>query len=119
MDSKWLGDWGANLIVTYNSGRPYTSSNTVPPPFQPPINDQRYPAWTNVDLKLFKNFPVWDTIRFGAFFEVFNLLNDRTLRTIVNTQQYDLGADSGDGNWNNPTVWASPRQMRLGFELLF
>jgi outer membrane receptor protein involved in Fe transport len=119
MDSKWLGDWGGNIIVTYNSGRPYTSANNVPPPFQPPVNDKRYPSWTNVDLKLFKNFPVWNTVRLGAFFEVFNLLNDRTLRTIIDTQQYDLGADKGDGHWNNPTVWATPRQMRLGFEVLF
>jgi hypothetical protein len=119
MDSKWLGDWGINLIVTYNSGRPYTSVTSVPPPYQPPINDKRYPAWTNMDMKIFKNFPVWNKIRAGAFFEVFNILDDRTLRTIIDTQQYDLGADDGDGNWNNPTAWATPRQMRIGFEVLF
>lgn len=119
MDSKWLGDWGVNAILTYNSGRPYTSANTVPPPNLPEINDERYPSWLNVDVRLFKNFPVWENVRFGAFLEIFNLLNDRTLRTIHNTEQYDLGADAGDGTWNRPDVWATPRDMRLGFEILF
>jgi hypothetical protein len=72
-----------------------------------------------VDIRLFKNFSVWKSIKFGAFFEVYNLFNDRTLRTIQNTEQYDLGADEGDGTQNVPWAWANPRQMRLGFELVF
>jgi outer membrane receptor protein involved in Fe transport len=130
MNSKWLGDWGVNMIVTYNSGRPYTKTNTTPPPYQPAVNDGRYPSWLDLDMKIFKNFPIWGTIRLGAFLEVYNLLNDRTLRTINNTQQYDTWVwnaqlkkyvryDKGDGTWNDPTVWANPRSMRIGFEVLF
>ena len=119
MNSKWLGDWGANVIITYNDGRPYTKDNTVPPPFQPAVNNGRYPAWLNIDMKIFKNFPVWESVRMGAFLEVYNLLNDRTIRAIQNVQQYDQGYDKGDGTWNTPTAWATPRQMRIGFEVLF
>ncbi len=119
MDSKWLGDWGLNMILTYNSGRPYTSANTVPPPNLPAINDKRYPDWLNIDLRVFKNFPLWENVKLGAFVEVFNLLDNRTLRTINNTEQYDQGFDKGDGTWNTPTVWATPREMRLGFEVRF
>jgi outer membrane receptor for ferrienterochelin and colicin len=117
--NQWIDDWGFNFILTYNSGRPYTSANNTPPPYLPAVNDKRYPAWTNVDLRLFKNFSVWKSIKFGAFFEVYNLLNDRALRTIQNTEQYDLGADEGDGVQNVPWAWATPRTMRLGFELVF
>lgn len=119
MDSKWLGDWGVNMLLTYNSGRPYTSANTVPPPAQPPVNDKRMPAWTNIDMRIFKNFPVWKSVRFGAFLEIFNLTDSRVLRSIHNTEQYDLGDDEGDGRWNRPDVWSTPRELRLGFEMKF
>jgi hypothetical protein len=115
----WLDDWGANVILTYNSGRPYTSANTVPPPNQPPVNDRRYPGWMNVDLRLFKNFHIWKSVKAGIFFEVFNLFNDRTIRNIQNFEQYDQGYDDGDGVQNIPFSWANPRQQRLGFEILF
>ena len=124
--NAWIDDWGANFILTYNSGRPYTSANTVPPPNLPPINDQRYPGWVNLDMRIFKSFTVWESVKFGAFFEVFNLFDERALRDIENTEQYDQGYDNGDGTQNTPIntvtgflVWANPRQMRLGFEILF
>jgi outer membrane receptor for ferrienterochelin and colicin len=117
--NQWIDDWGFNFILTYNSGRPYTSANNVPPPYQPAINDKRYPSWTNVDMRLFKNFTVWKSLKFGVFFEIYNLFNDRALRTIQDTPQYDLGFDEGDGIQNVPWSWANPRTMRLGFELVF
>lgn len=124
--NAWFDDMGANVILTYNSGKPYTSANTVPPPNLPAVNDKRYPGWLNVDIRLFKNFAIYETLRFGVFFEVFNLFNDRTVRDIENPEQYDLGFDIGDGTQNTPIntttgafVWAPPRQMRLGFEMRF
>ncbi len=117
--SQWIDDWGFNFVLTYNSGRPYTSANTVPQPYLPAVNDRRYPGWTNVNMRLFKNFRIWKTVKFGAFVDVFNLLDDRALRTIQNTEQYDQGFDDGDGTQNVPWAWATPRAIRLGFELLF
>jgi len=119
MDSKWLGDWGLNMIMTYNDGRPYSSANNVPPPALPPVNDERYPSRTNIDLRFFKNFPVWESATLGAFFEIYNLTNQRTLMSIENDEQYYLGTDKGDGTWNRPDVWANPRELRLGFEVRF
>jgi outer membrane receptor protein involved in Fe transport len=119
MDSKWLGDWGINMIFTYNSGRPYSSATNVPPPALPPVNDERYPERYNIDMRMFKNFPVWESVTFGAFLEIYNLTNQRNLLTIYNVEQYYLGADEGDGTWNRPDVWSTPRAMRLGFELRF
>jgi outer membrane receptor for ferrienterochelin and colicin len=119
MDSKWLGDWGVNMILRYNSGRPYSSANNVPPPALPPINDERYPSRTIIDLRFFKNFPVWESVTFGAFFEVKNLTDQRTLLSIENDEQYYLGVDEGDGTWNRPDVWTNPRELRLGFEMRF
>jgi outer membrane receptor for ferrienterochelin and colicin len=117
--NQLIDDWGVNFILTYNSGRPYTSANTVPPPNQPAINDKRYPSWMNVDMRLFKNFSVWKSIKLGVFFEVFNLFNERPIRTIDNEEKYDLGFDEGDGTQNRPDRWATPMETRLGFELLF
>jgi len=117
--SLWLDDWGLNTIITYNSGRPYTSSEQVPPPYVPPVNDRRYPAWLNVDVRFYKYFPLWQTIKLGCFLEIYNLFNDRTIRYIKSLDQYDLGYDAGDGVWNDPTVWAPPRQLRLGFQIGF
>ncbi len=119
MDSKWFGDWGVNLVLTYNSGRPYTSALTVPPPGQLPVNDERMPEFYNVDMRLFKNFPVWETVTFGAFLEILNLTDNRIIRALHNAEQYDLGSDEGDGQWNRPDVWQNPRAMRLGFEMRF
>jgi hypothetical protein len=73
----------------------------------------------NVDMRVFKSFSIWKSIKLGAFFEVYNLFNDRTLRTIMNVEMYDLGTDEGDGTQNRPDAWAWPRRMRLGFEILF
>jgi hypothetical protein len=68
---------------------------------------------------MFKNFPVWESVTFGAFLEIYNLTNQRNLLTIYNVEQYYLGADEGDGTWNRPDVWSTPRAMRLGLELRF
>jgi outer membrane receptor for ferrienterochelin and colicin len=117
--SQWTDDWGVNLVLTYNSGRPYTSANTVPQPYLPAVNDRRYPGWTNVNTRIYKNFSLWGSMKFGAFLDVFNLFNNRVLRTIMNEEQYDQGFDEGDGTQNIPWAWATPRTMRLGFELFF
>jgi outer membrane receptor for ferrienterochelin and colicin len=117
--SQWIDDWGLNMVLTYNSGRPYTSANTVPPPYLPAVNDRRYPAWTNVNMRLYKNFRVWKSIKLGVFLDAFNLFNNRALRDIMNEEQYDQGFDEGDGTQNVPWAWATPRTLRLGFELLF
>ncbi len=81
-DNIWTDDWGINFILTYNSGRPYTSSTMQSPPRYPPINDRRYPDWLNVDMRLYKNFTIHKSIKLGIFWEWWNILNDRTLRTI-------------------------------------
>ena len=73
----------------------------------------------NVDLRLFKNFPLWRNIRFGAFLEIYNLFNERIIRSIQNTELYYDGLDEGDGIRNNPNSWSKPRHYRLGFEILF
>ena len=72
-----------------------------------------------MDMRLFKSFSIWKSVKFGAFLEIWNVLDNRALRNIQNTEQYDQGFDDGDGVRNVPWAWANPRQMRLGFEILF
>ena len=65
--SAWLGDWGVSMILSYNSGRPWTSPQQPQPPGNLKINDQRYPAWLNINMRFFKNFSLWRQIRLGIF----------------------------------------------------
>jgi outer membrane receptor for Fe3+-dicitrate len=119
LGSRWLDDWGLSTILTFNSGRPWTSPRQPPPPANLKINDQRYPSWLNVNLRFFKNFALWQQIRLGVFLEIYNLFNDRTLREIVDPSLYYDDLDDGDGPHNTPYVWAEPRHYRLGFEIVF
>ncbi len=117
--TKPFANSGIFLLWKYYSGRPYTSAITVPPPAAPPVNDARFPSFSQVDLKLYKNFKIWQSVQAGLFVEIFNLTDERTLMDIHNTERYYLGTDDGDGTWNDPSVWSPPREVRFGFEISF
>ena len=124
--------WGGSLIAQYGSGLPYTprADRDISTLL---TNNQRKPAYFNVDLKAFRDFdtPVG---KFTVFTRVFNLLdrlnevnvfNDSgqagftaDQQTAANTNPPEL-INSLDDWFTRPTHYAEPRRVEVGFTYLF
>jgi len=111
-----LGDWGANLLFTFNSGHRFTLStggigqqgpNTgallsddprarVP---QEPINASSTPWYFNTDLRIEKGF-TFGNVRLGLYAYIQNLFNRRHVLNVY----YRTGAAESDGFLSSPDL---------------
>jgi hypothetical protein len=125
LDYRWplneggpiLSGFGGNLLITFNSGHPYTkikglSSLGQSDPFTVgvyPSNDPRYsypveainssttPFFLNLDLNLSKMFEMAD-VKFEIFVNITNLLNTKQILNVYPT----TGVADDDGWLTNP-----------------
>ncbi|MBU0473297.1 MAG: TonB-dependent receptor [Bacteroidetes bacterium] len=123
------GDWIVGFIARYGSGTPYTEdtkvSNSVT--FE---NGGRKPSSVYFDLKADKNFNLLG-IDFHAILLVYNLfdiLNENGVYSTTGRAGTDLnvkyageinGLNTIDEFVNNPGMYSSPRQIKLGLSVVF
>lgn len=123
--------YGGSLRFRVESGFPYTPrfesaanvGNDVQPEF--PRNFRRMASTFEVDVSLYKEFPVGN-IRPRVFLEVFNLLDTRNVQTVfddtgepdVTIDQLRTGAFDA-GFYVRPDHYREPRRIQLGVEFRF
>jgi outer membrane receptor protein involved in Fe transport len=124
-----LRDWSIGVIGHYGSGMPYTRdfqrSNDVR--FE---NNGRKPATHSVDLRVEKKFDVLRT-RISTFLLVYNVFdrkNELGVYPTTGRATYDLnvrfagdiiGLNDFDDFINNPQLYSTPREVRLGMSFEF
>jgi len=140
-----FGRFGANLLFTFGSGRPYTPGQMRSAVFgsgpaaqnrpQAAINSSYTPFTSQLDFKVDKSFEVGG-VDFNVYFWAINILNTKNVRSVYeqsgepNTDGY-LESDPGksdiarlgpnfvsyyDARVNNPNNYDLPRQYRLGLQ---
>ncbi len=146
---KFLENTGANFIVSYNSGRPYTPAsevnilqgNTNYGNLTQYINTAYFPGAFRVDMKVDKRFDFGD-ISSVVYLTVLNLFDRENIVDVWrstgdadNTAFLDTpaGVQTAEGSQNgpeafredykalekDPTNYGMPRQVRLGLKILF
>ncbi|MCH8558281.1 MAG: TonB-dependent receptor [Balneolia bacterium] len=121
--------WGFNIVQRFSSGLPYTPSASVPRNIgitatrDVITNSLRMPASFTLDLNVYKNFDLGG-YTLGMFFNVYNLLDARNPSSVfTDTGSPDLplnplaGADQRF--YADPTRFAEPRRVQLGFQMQF
>ncbi len=114
-------NFGINLLMEYNSGLPYTG---VQKSLQWEYNDERLPEVYSVDLKANKFIRLSYSFSFNIYLYIINLLNTENVTrfndegTYIPITQY---LESHPGEWggplNDPSVYSSHREIRLGVEM--
>ncbi len=110
-----LNNFGVNLLMTYQSGRPFTRAignpasvgisqvNSGDSRFRTPVEplgSSQMPDYFNLDLKVDKSFSLFDKLRATVYVTVLNLLNTKNV-----TEVYLLtGTNTDDGYLSNPTT---------------
>ncbi|MFA3783694.1 TonB-dependent receptor domain-containing protein [Melioribacteraceae bacterium 4301-Me] len=129
-------DWGVSLISRYGTGLPYTPSITqytadrgITSGLQ--TNSRRKPNQFSMDLRLHKTFKIAN-LDITTFVQVFNLLDNKVVLNVFTdtgsadytTQAQNIGFDPKRPNTveeflKNPTNYAAPRLVQIGFEFSF
>lgn len=139
-DMKPLEQVGANLLLTFGSGRPYTPARATTilfgPGWEQPVAamNQSYSPWNfQLDLKVDKTF-TFGTTNLNIYLWMLNLTNAKNVTFVYNQtglpdddgyfrttdgQAYAAaeGQEAVDGyryRLGTPGNWGTPRQMRLG-----
>ena len=123
--------WGASTRFRFESGFPYTptfleaatSGSDVQPEF--PTNSRRIPSAWEVDLSLYKEFPV-GRLRPRIFADVFNVFDRRNVNSVfADTGEPDvtslqLQTTAFDpGFFMQPNHYREPRRIQVGLEFQF
>lgn len=123
--------YGGAIRFRFESGFPYTPSfesaaivgNDVQPEF--PSNSRRIASTYEVDLNLYKEFPM-GRVRPRVFLEVFNLLDTRNVNSVfTDTGEPDVTIDQlratafDPGFYVRPDHYREPRRVQLGIEVRF
>lgn len=115
---------GFNFIVSYGSGMPWSPPSRDQDKWKY-TNTERMPYTLNVDMVADKGFR-WNRYYARVFVEVRNLFNRRNILDIADTEWYALQVDQSgnriydaDGPYDDPTVYSTPRIVRLGAAFQF
>ena len=102
-----LHDFGASLLLQYNSGHPYTRGDGVADiendtrgryPIEP-LNSSTSPSFFQIDLKIDKSFTIFDQLAATVYLRVLNILDTKN----------ELNVFSRTGSANDDGVLADPR----------
>lgn len=118
------GDWTAGFVFQYGSGMPYTEDLEYTNGLLYP-NGQTRPTYYNLDLRAEKSFKLYG-LSLNVFALVYNLLDIKNETGVyansgragldLNTSkaQTIIGLNTVEDYVNNPTMYSTPRQIRLG-----
>jgi len=124
-----LGNWSLTLLAQYGSGMPYTEDLQVVDGVRFE-NGGREPSFLNVDLRADKtfNFAGLNVNTFLLVYNLFDIKNEVGVYATTGRATYDLntkyageivGLNTIDQFINNPQLYSSPRQIRLGIGIGF
>ena len=125
------GDWTVGLIIQYGSGMPYTEDTRVSQGVRFE-NGGVKPTYYNVDLRAEKSFDVFG-FSLNTYLMIYNLLDIKNEFGVysttgranqdLNTQYYKesdiIGLNTIEQYVNNPSMYSSPREIRLGLGFEF
>ncbi|MEW6060982.1 MAG: TonB-dependent receptor [Bacteroidota bacterium] len=123
------GDWMTGFIVNYGSGFPYTESQRVSGGLRFENGGLKPPTY-NVDFRAEKTFDFFG-LHANAFVLIYNVLdikNEINVNDASGRANVDLFTDEGGPIYglntlqeylNNPTSFSAPRNVRVGFNLVF
>jgi len=110
-----LHNFGVNLLLSYNSGRPFTRASGNPAsvgisaagsgdarfrtPLEP-LGSSLMPGSFNMDLKIDKSFNLIDKLRATIYITVLNVLNAKDVTNVYLV----TGSNTDDGYLSNPTI---------------
>jgi outer membrane receptor protein involved in Fe transport len=118
-------DWNIGLIGRFGAGTPYTADLRFNPINVDFRNNRTKPSIVNFDLKAEKTFTI-SNVRLTAFLYIFNLLDNRNeygvygstgrADTDLNTKFAGdvVGLHTIDDYVRNPSMYSTPRQIRIG-----
>ncbi|MEW6508017.1 MAG: TonB-dependent receptor [Bacteroidota bacterium] len=111
-----LSNFGVNLLLTYQSGRPFTRGTGNPAsvgisqqgsgdarfrtPVEP-LGSSSMPAVFNVDVRVDKSFTIYDRLRANVYVSVLNLLNTKNVQNVYLT----TGTATDNAYLSNPTTY--------------
>lgn len=111
-------DYLATLVLRFGSGSPYTPAIGSGFGANLETNSSRKPAWATVDVRGEKYFNLAG-LQFDAFLRIFNLLDNRYENGFVfattGSPNYSLSPVADATMLINPSRYASPRRIELGF----
>lgn len=123
LDYRVHDNFGFNLVMDYNSALPYTGTQSS---LQWEYNDERLPDVFQVDLRANKIFKLSDSFSVNIYLFIINLLDARNVTrfndegTYVPIAAYLETYPGGYGGpLNNPLVYSSHREIRVGLELMY
>jgi hypothetical protein len=129
LGGTWLGPWGITVagMFRYRSATPYTviSGDDLNgdgflidlPPDVDHVNSERGDSFSQLDLRLSKEFKFTDTFRIEVIGEVFNVLNEENPAGFIGNRSAD--------NFGEPTTFAGDplqgeqRLAQFGLRLRF
>ena len=79
--------------------------------------EERLPDVINLDLRLAKDFTVWNNVGLNVSIDAFNVTNTHTVLDRV--AQLDVGANATDPAYNHISQLQSPRVIRFGARFKF
>jgi len=120
------GDWTVGMIFQYGSGQPYTEDPKISQGVRFE-NGGVKPTFYNVDLRADKTFD-FNGFRINTYLLVYNLFDIRNefgvytttgranvdLNANYYTQSDIIGLNTIPEYVNNPSMYSSPREIRLG-----
>ncbi len=120
------GDWTVGMIFQYGSGQPYTEDPRISQGVRFE-NGGIKPTFYNVDLRADKTFD-FDGFRINTYLLIYNLFDIRNefgvytttgranvdLNSNYYTQSDIIGLNTIPEYVNNPSMYSSPREIRLG-----
>jgi hypothetical protein len=77
----------------------------------------RGPDFSNLDTRVTWGLPYKQNGRFLVYFEVFNLLNSRNVKTVLTN--YGPDANNPNPRWLEPASYFPPREIQLGVRMTF
>lgn len=111
-----LNNFGVNLLLTYQAGRPFTRGIGNPAsvgisqqgsgdarfrtPVEP-LGSSSMPASFNVDMRVDKSFTIYDRLKANVYISVLNLLNAKNVQNVYLT----TGTATDNGYLSNPTTY--------------
>ncbi|MFC1726432.1 TonB-dependent receptor, partial [candidate division KSB1 bacterium] len=106
------------LVYKYRSGIPYSSPSRNQ---NPPINDRRYPAWDVWDLKLRKDFNIYNDLKTYFYADIFNVFDGRDRIGFVNLEEFLTTGDPTSGAHSTliEHIWQPSRSMKVGMGVRF
>jgi outer membrane receptor protein involved in Fe transport len=125
------GDWTVGMILQYGSGMPYTEDTRVSQGVRFE-NGGIKPAYYNVDLRADKTFDIsgYSLHTYLLIYNLFDIKNEFGVysttgraNTDLNTQYYTdsdiIGLNTIQQYVNNPSMYSTPREIRLGLGIGF